>query len=102
MPTDRSVLAKIYDEPDFRTGQRNAVLMAAAPAMFAALEKIYAGLSSNPPRGEQKHVVGDGVIYRLDGQLMYHAINAARDALAVVRAGFADVPQQSTSLGDSK
>jgi hypothetical protein len=65
-----------HDEADAR-------LLAAAPDLLDALRKIYAALMSDPPPGHvQKHVGPDDVIYQLDGQLMYQAINAARDAIA--------------------
>lgn len=70
----------------FEARLHDAELIAAAPMMLDALAKVYRALMSDPPHGPQKHVGPDDVIYCLDGQLMYHAINAARDALALVRA----------------
>lgn len=51
-------------------------------ALKEALELMARALLSDPPDGPQKNVVGDDVIYRLDGQTMYLALNAVRDALA--------------------
>lgn len=42
------------------------------------VRELYAALNSDPPDGIQKEIDRDGVIYRLDGQKMYHALNAAR------------------------
>jgi hypothetical protein len=76
---------KVVGEANFYNEQAyaNQQLMAAAPTMFDALVKIEAALRSDSPHGPQKNIVGDDTIYRLDGQAIYHAINAARDAIAV-------------------
>lgn len=48
-----------------------------------ALQAILDALRSDPhDGGPQKDVYRDDVIYRLDGQMMYRAINLARAALA--------------------
>lgn len=70
--------------------ESDARLLAAAPELRDALRKVYEALMSDPPHGPQKHVGPDDVIYCLDGQRMYHAINAARDALALVRESSAN------------
>ena len=55
--------------------------------MVDALRRIERALLSDPSDGgPQKHVGRDDVIYRLDGQLMYVALNAARAALAKAEA----------------
>ena len=51
--------------------------------LVLAVQALHDALNSDPPDGgPQKHVAGDDVIYRLDGQAMYQAINRARAALA--------------------
>lgn len=47
----------------------------------AALTKVIKALCTD---AEQKSIVGDGVVYHLDGQTMGHAINTARAALQPV------------------
>jgi hypothetical protein len=67
------------DDPKAKATAR---LIVAAPDMLAALEALYDALCSDPPDGPQKIVDGDGVIYRLDGQAMYQAINKVREVVA--------------------
>lgn len=73
-------IAELISQP---TGEADALLIAAAPDLYAALKSIHDALLSDPPDGgPQKHVGRDDVIYRLDARRMYVAINAARAALA--------------------
>lgn len=51
-------------------------------ALVEALEKIESALRADR---RQKTISGDTVEYHLDGQAMWHAINAARAALARAR-----------------
>lgn len=51
----------------------------------AALQLLYEALRSDPPDGgPQKHIMGDDCVYNLNGQDMYVAINAVRQALAAI------------------
>lgn len=54
-------------------------------AMLQALKLVERALLSDPPTGPQTYIVGDDMIYRLDGQTMYHALNAVRAAIAKAR-----------------
>lgn len=50
-------------------------------AMREALEKVLDAHNTDAPGWPSKTVGGDDVVYHLDGQRMYIAINAARTAL---------------------
>lgn len=60
-------------------------LKQAKPDRSAQLERVLrtvlAALKSDSPTYPQKSITGDVVTYHLDGQAMYAAINAVRDAL---------------------
>lgn len=59
------------------------LLTARVKSLETAMRAIFEALNSDPPDGgAQKDVYRDHVIYRLDGQAMYRAINLAREALA--------------------
>lgn len=60
----------------------NANLIAAAPDLYAALEQLESALMKD---ADDKLIAGDTVIYRLDGQAMYQAINQVRKALSAAR-----------------
>ena len=75
------LIAQVNEAADALT-ERN-VLRARIERLEGALRKIYTALNSDPPDGgPQKDVYRDTVVYRLDGQAMYAAINEARAALA--------------------
>jgi hypothetical protein len=53
-----------------------------AERLRAALRECVGALNSDPPAGPQKTIDRDGIIYHLDGQAVYRALNTARAALA--------------------
>jgi hypothetical protein len=90
-PRQTDELVHIFGAEDRRIAQwvraEVAPIIVAAPDMLAALKALYEALCSDPPDGgPQKHVAADGVIYRLDGEAMYQAINAVRTAIAKAAA----------------
>lgn len=103
MPEKASHYRAAADEIDFLKSEnerlKRAYLRYEFDAALAndALRRVYDALMSDPPHGPQKHVGPDDVIYQLDGQLMYHAINAARDALTKLNPSRA-VSSASTDL----